>query len=190
MEEIPCVEYPRRPYGTISTTNSRVSDAAEAEMLRCRHHSHKNRDRVWIHAWRQPRLSPSSLLAGFRAWASASCRFRGGARERTFGEVAAAGRAFGGWEENAGPRHLQRDGRQPLQLVSGEHCREVPGQKWPADDDPRGPQGTHQLLISPAPILPAVSPLKPTSSGPGRSFPQVDVNISLQRPYCLLLHIS
>lgn len=94
-------------------------------------------------AVRKPSLRASGFLAGFRARASVSCRFPGGAPERTFGEVAAADRAIGGREENAGPRHLQRDGRQPLQLVAGEHCREVPGEKRPADDDTRGPQGTH-----------------------------------------------
>lgn len=135
-------------------------------------------------------LRASGFLAGLRAWASASCRFRGGAPERTVGEVAGAGRAVRGREENAGPRHLQRDRRQPLQLVLGEHCREVPGQNRPADDDTRGPQGTGDTSHFSGSHSPVVRPLKPTSTGPGRSFPQADVNIPLQRPYCVLLQTS
>lgn len=87
-------------------------------------------------------------LHNFRASASTSYRFCNSAREGSFGEIPAAGRAIGGREENAGPRHLHRNGSQPLQPVRSQHCGEVPWQKRPADDAARGGQGTACISCS------------------------------------------
>ena len=142
-----CADHPRRPQGSASSPDHRSAPQ-----------SHLSRTAgLWSAvlpmrpSWWQkrgpavesgPRVEDRSLAGGTYSLGPASFRLRGGAREGASGEVPAAGRALGGREENAGPRHLQRDGSQPLQLVRRQHRREVPRQERPADDGAPGPQGT------------------------------------------------
>lgn len=162
VTEKQCTEHPRRPDSSTLTYKSKVSrswlrqEACPWWETPSTHPSLLPRlvSRHGVMALRSPRLRATYFLGGileplplhfFRFWSSAW--------ESSFGEIPALGWPIWGGEEVAGPCHLYRNGSQPLRLVRSQHCRQIPGQKWPPVDAAYGPQGIYHISWPPVLLL-------------------------------------
>lgn len=190
MEEKPCVKYPRRPHGSTSATNQSASDPVEAEML-------------WTQSSKSQKRG-SCVGSGLRG--SLACEPLASWRDLELGPLPLAGSAE--VHQNAplvkslllaGPSGVGKKmlvhaicsetGANLFNLSAENIAGKYPGKNGLQMMIHVVLKVLTMLLISQAPVLPVAHPLKPTSMGPGRSFPQADVNIPLLRPYCILLQI-